>query len=46
MLDQQGQRLAKRHDALSLRSLREQGRKPEHLLAGMHITDRFSLPPE
>jgi glutamyl/glutaminyl-tRNA synthetase len=46
MLDQQGQRLAKRHDALSLRSLREQGKQPAELLASLHITDRFSLPPE
>ena len=29
--DAQGVRLAKRHDALSLRTLREQGRKPEEL---------------
>ncbi len=34
MLDEQGQRLAKRHDALSLRALREQGKQPEDLLAG------------
>jgi glutamyl-tRNA synthetase len=46
MLDQQGQRLAKRHDALSLRTLREQGKQPEQLLASLHITDRFSLPRE
>ena len=46
MLDQQGQRLAKRHYALSLRSLREQGKQPAELLASLHITDRFSLPPE
>jgi glutamyl-tRNA synthetase len=46
MLDPQGQRLAKRHDALSLRSLREQGEQPEQLLTRLHITDRFSLPPE
>jgi glutamyl/glutaminyl-tRNA synthetase len=38
MLDQQGQRLAKRHDALSLRTLRAQGKQPEELLAGMHTT--------
>jgi glutamyl/glutaminyl-tRNA synthetase len=44
--DDHGQRLAKRHDALSLRVLREQGKQPEQLLASMHITDRFSLPPE
>jgi glutamyl-tRNA synthetase len=31
--DDQGQRLAKRHDALSLRTLREQGKQPEQLLA-------------
>jgi glutamyl/glutaminyl-tRNA synthetase len=46
MLDQQGHRLAKRHDALSLRTLREQGKQPEHLLACLHITNRFSLSPE
>ena len=32
MLDESGQRLAKRHDALSLRQLREQGRTPQSLL--------------
>jgi len=31
MTDERGERLAKRHDALSLRALREQGRKPEAL---------------
>jgi len=31
MHDEQGQRLAKRHDALSLRTLRDQGAKPEDL---------------
>jgi glutamyl-tRNA synthetase len=31
LLDQAGQRLAKRHDALSLRTLREQGKQPEEL---------------
>lgn len=31
LLDTTGQRLAKRHDALSLRSLREQGKQPEEL---------------
>jgi len=31
MLDEQGKRLAKRHDALSLRALREQGKTPEEL---------------
>lgn len=33
MHDATGQRLAKRHDALSLRALREQGRRPEELFA-------------
>jgi glutamyl/glutaminyl-tRNA synthetase len=32
VVDLQGQRLAKRHDALSLRSLREQGKQPQELL--------------
>jgi glutamyl/glutaminyl-tRNA synthetase len=31
VLDEKGQRLAKRHDALSLRALREQGKTPEAL---------------
>jgi glutamyl-tRNA synthetase len=31
MLDEQGRRLAKRHDSLSLRELRHQGRTPEDL---------------
>lgn len=34
MTDEQGVRLAKRHDALSLRTLREQGRTPAELRAG------------
>ena len=33
MLDGRGQRLAKRHDALSLRAMREQGRTPEDVIA-------------
>jgi glutamyl-tRNA synthetase len=37
MLDQHGQRLAKRHDALSLRSLREQGKLAEDLVSTFHI---------
>ncbi len=32
--DEQGVRLAKRHDALALRTLREQGRTPEDIRAG------------
>jgi glutamyl-tRNA synthetase len=31
MLDEKGARLAKRHDALSLRKLRELGERPESL---------------
>jgi glutamyl/glutaminyl-tRNA synthetase len=34
--DEQGQRLAKRHDALSLRSLREHGKQPEDLVSAIH----------
>lgn len=33
MVDEHGRRLAKRHDALSIRELRRQGRTPEELLA-------------
>jgi glutamyl/glutaminyl-tRNA synthetase len=33
MSDERGQRLAKRHDALSLRALREQGMMPEDVIA-------------
>jgi glutamyl/glutaminyl-tRNA synthetase len=36
LVDEQGQRLAKRHDSLSLRSLREQGKQPEELLSAFH----------
>lgn len=32
MLDENGQRLAKRHDALALRTLRDRGVKPENIL--------------
>jgi glutamyl/glutaminyl-tRNA synthetase len=34
--DGQGLRLAKRHDALSLRSLRDSGKQPQELLAAFH----------
>ncbi len=34
--DERGQRLAKRHDALSLRTLREQGQQPEELVSAFH----------
>jgi glutamyl/glutaminyl-tRNA synthetase len=37
--DERGQRLAKRHDALSLRRLREEGEQPENLLRGFLHTD-------
>jgi glutamyl/glutaminyl-tRNA synthetase len=40
--DDQGQRLAKRHDALSLRRLREQGKRPEELLPSFHTSGSFS----
>jgi glutamyl/glutaminyl-tRNA synthetase len=42
LVDEQGQRLAKRHDSLSLRRLREQGKQPQDLLSAFHITGRFS----
>lgn len=35
VLDERGERLAKRHDALSLRALREQGRTPEELVGDL-----------
>jgi glutamyl/glutaminyl-tRNA synthetase len=38
LADEQGQRLAKRHDALSLRRLREQGKLPQELLQAFHTT--------
>jgi glutamyl-tRNA synthetase len=34
--DEQGQRLAKRHEALSLRTLREHGEQPEELVSAFH----------
>jgi glutamyl-Q tRNA(Asp) synthetase len=33
VLDDQGKRLAKRHDSLSIHSLREQGKTPEEVLS-------------
>jgi glutamyl/glutaminyl-tRNA synthetase len=36
--DENGDRLAKRHDALSLRKLREQGRQPQELRSAFHTT--------
>jgi len=40
MLDDNGQRLAKRHDALSLRKLREQGKPPGMLRDGWRTSDK------
>lgn len=37
MLDAKGARLAKRHDALSLRAMRRAGRKPEEIVAGWKV---------
>jgi glutamyl/glutaminyl-tRNA synthetase len=34
VLDEHGERLAKRHDALSIRALREQGKRPDEILRG------------
>jgi glutamyl/glutaminyl-tRNA synthetase len=39
MVDERGERLAKRYDALSLRSLRRQGKRPEELLAALHTSE-------
>ena len=36
--DEKGERLAKRHDALSLRRLREQGKQPQELRSAFHTT--------
>jgi glutamyl/glutaminyl-tRNA synthetase len=44
--DQQGERLAKRHDALSLRRLREQGKLPEDLRSMFHTNAQFSSAPD
>lgn len=45
MRDEQGHRLAKRHDALALRTLRQQGATPESLLAGFRAAKTwFSFP--
>ena len=41
LVDEQGQRLAKRHDALSLRHLREQGKQPEELLSALRKNSSF-----
>jgi glutamyl/glutaminyl-tRNA synthetase len=44
--DEQGERLAKRHDALSLRRLRELGRQPQELRSAFHTTGEFSSAPD
>ena len=41
LVDEQGQRLAKRHDALSLRSLRERGKQPQALLSVLQKNSCF-----
>jgi glutamyl/glutaminyl-tRNA synthetase len=43
MNDASGKRLAKRHDALSLRALRERGDTPESLLGGWEAMDSKNL---
>ncbi len=48
VLDADGNRLAKRHDALALRTLRERGLTPAEIIAGFEKEARFtsdSLPP-
>jgi glutamyl/glutaminyl-tRNA synthetase len=42
LVDEQGLRLAKRHDAQSLRHLREQGKLPQELVSDFHTGVRFS----
>ena len=42
ILDEQGQRLAKRCDSLSLQTLRESGQSPEDVLK--HISSQASMP--
>jgi glutamyl/glutaminyl-tRNA synthetase len=37
--DEKGERLAKRHDALSLRRLREQGKQPQELRSAIHTSE-------
>ena len=44
--DEKGERLAKRHDALSLRRLREQGKQPQELRSAFHTTGYFSSAPD
>ena len=44
LLDERGQRLAKRHDALSLRALREQGKQPNELLSFFTQEANFPMP--
>lgn len=38
MLDERGERLAKRHEALSLRALRAEGKKPERIREAWNVT--------
>ena len=39
LTDERGQRLAKRHDALSLRSLRAKGKSPDEIRAAWHLAE-------
>lgn len=39
VVDDRGERLAKRHDALSLRALRAQGRRPEDLVGDLSVLE-------
>jgi len=45
MNDEHGQRLAKRHDALSLRALREKGIRPEEVRAMFNVEKPLQNPP-
>ena len=41
VVDANGHRLAKRHDALSLRTLRQRGFTPEQILSGSYLINQF-----
>jgi glutamyl-tRNA synthetase len=44
MTDARGERLAKRHDALSLRTLRERGVTPQEILASFTSGESLNPP--
>jgi glutamyl-tRNA synthetase len=46
MYDPAGQRLAKRHDALALRTLRAQGVRPEEIIAEFRSQEAANLEPK